>query len=319
MQKVVVFSEPMARKYKVSRLSFTNLIVTLSNICLLLLPFYFFTGTDGDFWMTYGKYREQPDVNFLYKFILVLEATSSKTGQGKEIFVSTMDPLNVLRPESLRQARIQSHDNDTDLDGKFDSFTLEADVPLAADEEIHSVQALLFFNLRLHKRVKLDMETLAYTSVESVTPLGGFDSHGLLMLRQTIPLGIRSYSSSLYVKDTPLVGLSDSAHTLCVTDSNIGRILKKYRERDVSADYIERYPIKANTIEAGGTFHLKMTVDIPEQEIMHIAALAEILKDGWIKYLSLVVLFWLLLERIKRFAFANHFLPCTSSIPKTMQ
>lgn len=318
MQKVVVFSEPLARKYKVSRLSFTYLIVTLSNICLLLLlPFYFFTGTDGDFWMTHGKYREQPDVKFLYKFILVLEATSTKTGQSKEIFVSTLDSLNVLRPESLRQARIQSHDNDTDLDGKFDSFTLEADVPLTADEEIHSVQALLFFNLRLHNRVKLDMETLAYTSVESVTPLGGFDSHGSLMLRQTSPLGIRSYSSSLYVKDTPLVGLSDLAHVRRVTDSNIGSMLKKYRERDVAADYIERYPIKANAIQVDGTFHMKMTVDIPEQEIMYIATLAEILKDGWIKFLSLVVLFWPLLERIKRFAFANHFLPSTSS--KTMQ
>ena len=318
MQKVIVFSEPLARKYKVSRLSFTYLIITLSNICLLLLPFYFFT-TDGDFWMTDGTYREQPNVKFLYKFVLVLEATSSKTGKGKEIFVSTMDSINVLRPESLRQARIQSHDNDTDLDGIFDSFILEADVPLAADEEIHSVQALLFFNLQLHNRVKLDMETVAYTSVESVVPLGGFDSHGSLMLRQTSPLGIRSYSSSLYEKDTPLVGLSDLAHVRRVTDSNIGSMLKKYRERNVAADYIERYPIKANAIQAGGTFHLKMTVDIPEQEIMYIATLAEILKDGWIKYLSLVVLFWLVLERIKCFAFANHFLPSISSLSKIMQ
>jgi hypothetical protein len=137
------------------------------------------------------------------------------------------------------------------------------------------------------------------------------------MLRQTSPLGIRSYSSSLYVKDTPLVGLSDLAHVRRVTDSNIGSMLKKYRERDVAADYIERYPIKANAIQVDGTFHMKMTVDIPEQEIMYIATLAEILKDGWIKFLSLVVLFWPLLERIKRFAFANHFLPSTSS--KTMQ
>lgn len=315
MKKVVVFNEPMSLKYSVSRLSFTYIIVVLSNILVLILPFYLFAATDGDFWIIYGTFREQPDVKFLYKFIMVLEATSSTTGQTKEIFTSTMDYLNVLRPESHRSASIQSHENDVNLDGKFDSFTLEANVPLAADEVIHSVQALLFFNLRLHKRVKLDMESLAYTSVNSVAPIDGFDSKGSLMLRQMNPLGIRSYLSTLYAEDSPLLGLTDATSTRRVTNSNIGNVLQKYRDRDVAADYVERYPIKTRGIDSGkaGTFHLKMTVDIPEQEILYIATLAEVLKDGWIKYLSLVALCWFMLERIKSFAFRNHLIPSTVS------
>jgi hypothetical protein len=308
MKKVVVFTEPLARRYSVPRLSFTYLFIVLSNIFALILPFYFFTGTDGDFWTTHGTYREKPNVKFLYKFIMVLEATSSTTGQRKEIFVSTMDSLNVLRPESHRMASVQFHEDDVDLDEKFDSFTLEANVPIAADEEIHSMQALLFFNFRLQKRVKLDMESVAYTSVESGTPIGEFNSKGSLMLRQTNPLGVRSYFSNLYAKDTPLVGIIDSPSTRRITDSNIGHVLEKYRERDVAADYEERYPIKTRGIDTGeaGAFRLKMQVDIPEQEILYIATLTEVLKDGWVKYLSIVALSWYAIERMKGFVLSNH-------------
>jgi hypothetical protein len=308
MKKVIVFKEPLSRIYSVPRLSFTYIFIVLSNIFAFILPFYFFTGTDGDFWMTHGTYREKPNVKFLYKFIMVLEATSSTTGQRKEIFVSTMDSLNVLRPESHRMASVQFHEDDVDLDGKFESFTLEANVPIGADEDIHSMQALLFFNFRLEKRVKMDMESVAYTSVESGAPIGGFNSAGSLMLRQKNPLGIRSYFSNLYAEDTPLVGIIDAPSARRVTDSNIGRVLEKYREREVVADYVQRYPIKTRGMNSGeaGTFHLKMKVDIPDQEILYISTLPEVLKDGWVKYLSVVILCWFFIERMKGFALCNY-------------
>lgn len=304
MRKVVVFEEPLSRKFSVPRLSLTYLFIALSNIFALILPIYFYTGTDGDFWIIHGNYREQPNINFLYKVIVVLEATSSTTGHRKEIFVSTMDSLNALRPETFRMASVQFHEEDVDLDGKVDFVTLEASVPIAADEEIHGMQALLFFNFRLQKRVKLEMESVAYTSIESGAPIGGFNSKGSLMLRQTNPLGIRNYSSFLYAKDTPLVGIFDTPSARRITDSNISRVLKKYRDRDIAADYVERYPIKTRDIGIGdaSNFHLKIKVDIPEQNILYIATLPEVLKDGWVKYLSVVAVCWFFIERIKHFA-----------------
>ncbi len=307
MKKVVVLEEPLSRKYCAPRLSCTYLFIALSNILALILPLYFFTGTDGDFWMIHGTYREQPNIKFLYKCIVVLEATSSTTGQKKEIFVSTMDSLNVLRPESFRMASVQFHEEDIDLDGRIDFITLETNVPIAADEEIHGMKVLLFFNFRLQKRVKLEMETVAYTSIESGAPIGGFNSKGSLMLRQANPLGIRNYSSFLYAKDTPLVGIFDTPSARRITDSNINRVLKNYRERDVAADYVERYPIKTRGIVSAeaGKFNLKMRVDIPEQNILYVATLPEVLKDGWVKYLSVVTVCWFFIERMKRFALRN--------------
>ena len=308
MKKVVVYSEPLTRQYCVPRLSFTFLFIILVNLFAVIVPFYFCTSTDASLWMTYGSYREQPDVKFLYKFIIVLEATSASSGQSKEIFVSTIDSLNVMRPESYRMANVQFHEEDDDLDGKFDSFQLEADVPLAVDERVHGMQAVLFFGYRMQRRVKFDMESVAYTSFESGQPLSGCDTRGSLELRQTKPLGIRGYFSELYSEQTPLVDTTTEGAPRAPESSIVASILEQYRERHVAADYVERYPIKSRAVdsEEKGTFRFKMKVDIPEQEVLYIPTLMEVLKDGWIKYLSVVVLFWLMLERVKRFLFREN-------------
>lgn len=308
MKKIVVYRETLSRQYSATRLSFAYIFIILSNVAALILPFYFFNGTSGDFWIQYGEYRERPEVNFLYKLIMVLESTSLTSNQTKEIFVSNIDSLNVIRPESYRMASVRFHEDDIDRDGKFDSFIVEADVPLDPDEKIQSMKALLFFNFRLQKHVRLDMETIAYTSVESCLPISGFDSKGSLVLRQSNPLGVRNYDSTLYALDTPLVGSIDSESSKRIIDSNVGRILAKYRDRNVIADYVEHYPIQTRKGVAPGefgSFHLKMNVDIPEQEILYHATLVEVLKDGWIKYLSAVVVCLLLLEQIKSFVFGN--------------
>ena len=49
-----------------------------------------------------------------------------------------------------------------------------------------------------------------------------------------------------------------------------------------------------------------MKVEIPEQEVLYIPTLMGVLKDAWVKYLPVVILCWLLLERVKSFAFRQH-------------
>ena len=306
MKKIVVFREPLARQYKAPRFSLTYLFIVLCNLSIVFLPFSFYTSTDGRLWTTHSTYREQPEVKFQYKSVIVLEATSKTSGQTKEVFVSNLESLNGQRPESYRLANVQFNEEDVDLDGKIDSCTLEADVPLGEDEPIQSVQAVLFFDYRVQQRVKFDTEAVAYTSVDSSLPLSGFDTTGSLVLRQTNSLGIRDYFSELYSEETPLVDTNDLS-LASVSDSNIGTILAKYRERNVAVDYVERYPVKSRASSGeANTFHLKMKVDVPEQDIIYIPTLVEVLKDGWVKYLSVVVLCWYLVERIKGFVLKSH-------------
>jgi len=309
-RKVVVFEEPLSKLHKAPRSSLAYLFVVLCNALILLLPFFLLLYSDGGLWLKEGTYREQPDVKFLYQYIITLETTSTtaKTSRTKEIFISNQDHLTIQRTESYRVANIEFIEDDNDLDGRFDSFRLEANVPLSGDEQVVGMQAVLFFNYKLQDRVKFDTESVAHVSFDSGLPLAEYDSKGTLELRQAKPLGIRDYSSTLYAEDTPLV--KDSA-------ANINQILKKYRERNVAVDYKEQYPIKtrANSSEENSKFQLKMKIDVPEQNVMYIPTLVEVLKDGWVKYLSVLVLCWYLVETIKRFVFGNHLLPCAIFSP----
>ena len=309
-RKVVVFEEPLSKQHKAARSSLAYLFIILCNALILLLPFFLFLHSSGGLWLKEGIYREQPDVNFLYQYIITLETTSTTAaaGQTKEIFVSNQESLADHRPESYRAANIEFNENDNYLDGRVDSFTLEAEVPLGEDEQVVGMQAVLFFNYRLQDRVKLDTESVAHVSFVSGLPLSGYDSRGTLELRQAKPLGIRDYSSTLYAEDTPLV--KDSA-------ANISQIMEKYRERNVAVDYKEQYPIKtrANSSDEASKFQLKMKIDVPEQNVTYIPTLVEVLKEGWVKYLSVLVLCWYLVETIKRFVFSNHLLPCAVFSP----
>ena len=304
-RKIVVFEEPLSRHHKAARLSLIYLFIVLCRALVILLPFFLLLYSDGGLWLKEGIYREQPEVKFLYQYIITLETTSTTAaaGQTKEIFVSNQESVAVQRTESYRAANIEFNEND-----RFDSFTLEAEVPLGEDEQVVGMQAVLFFNYKLQDRVKLETESVAYTTFGSSLPLSGYDSRGTLELRQAKPLGIRDYSSTLYAEETPLV--NDST-------ANIDQILEKYRERTVAVDYMEQYPIKtrANNSEENSKFHLKMKIDVPEQNVMYIPTLVEVLKDGWVKYLSVFVLCWYLVETIKQFVFSNHLLPCAVFSP----
>lgn len=304
--RFVLHKEAVTKNYTASsRLSIAYLFVIACNIFALVVPFYFWNVSDG-FWITEGSYREQPDVSFLYKVIMVLTTTSATTGQPSEIFVSTFNDANELRHDTFRMANIQSHEGDQDLDGIFDWFDLEVKVPLHEGEEVKSMQAIAFFDYQLTKRVKLGMESIAYASVDSAVPLSGYDTEGDLLFRQASPLEVRGYKSTLYVNETPLVR-SDSQ---LASNSNIGDILSRFRIRNIAADFVERYPVRKIdlSVQHARSFDLKMKIRIPQQEIVrYIPTLLEILKDAWVKYLSVVILCWLLLDRLKTFAFGHHF------------
>jgi transmembrane protein 231 len=307
MKRIIVHQEPLKKNYSASRLSLSYLFVIACNIFALLIPYYFWNGPEGGFLMTQGYYREQPEVSFLYKVIMVLH-TTTLDGSRKEIFVSSIDPVNELRYDTFRMAKIQSNEEDTDLDGKMDWFELEVDVPLNDNEQIKSMQAIAFFNVELSTRVKLEMESVASVSVDSNLPLSGYDTVGNLMFRQSNPLGVRGYKSTLYIDETPLVRTDSEVYR--TSNSNIGDVLSRYRTREVAADYVERYPIKRMDLGSASDrrFYLKMKIGVPEQEIVYIPTLMEVLKDAWVKYLSVFILCWLLLDRLKSFAFAHHLL-----------
>ena len=308
MRKVIVFREPVTRQYRASRLSFARLFTVLSNVCAAVVPFYFWTNTGG-LWLTESRYRERPEVRFRYKFLVVLDATSRTTGARKEILVSSPEPVvHARRPDGYRAAKVQFREDE----GRH-AFHFDAVVPLAADEEVRGMQAALFFDVALRARAQLDTDALVHASFASSglgRPVHGYDTTGSLVLRQARPFRQRRGAAAAArdpEDETPLLDADDSAPA----DASLARMLKRYRERSIAVDYVERYPIQARARAADAlaedAFRLRIQVDVPEQEIACVPTLLEVLKDAWVKYLSVAVFCWMLLERIKSFAFHSVF------------
>ena len=309
MKRIIIYQEPQTKPYKATRFSLPYLFVLACHLFTFIYPFYFW---NDKLWTTRKSYQEQPDVSFLYKVIMVLQTSSSSTGGSKEIYVSTLDALNALRHDTFRMGSIQSYEGDINLDGRIDSFELNINVPLNPGEQIVSMQTVAFFNYQLKQNVQLQMESVAYTSIDSSNgPLSGYDVEGDLIFRQDHPLGVREYQSILYEEETPLVPLNSNM-LYDVSNSNIGEILTKYRRREVRADYVERYPVKTMDLDDATAddrmYSLKMKIRIPEQEVVYIPTLTEVLKDAWVKYLSVVILCWFVVDRIKSFVFGHHLL-----------
>lgn len=307
MKSVVVHREPLTRRFITSRVSLSYIFVALCNAVVLLVPLFVTFGNGEEFRIKHAIYREQPQTKFLYKFIMLMDTISSLNGKTKELFISTIDEYNALRPESVRMSTIEVNEERNDRNGLLDAFTVRAEVPLENGEVVKRIQSFLIFDFRLQERVRLDTDVLVYAATESPSsPISGYDSDGQLILRQSDPF-------SIHVEDRKAAAyepiLSTEAEANAMNTFTFADILKKYRARKVAADYVTEYPIlhhDFNLQDENRAFQMRMKVKIPQQTIMYIPTLVEVLKDAWIKYLSIVIVCWYLMDAIKSFVFKHH-------------
>lgn len=64
-----------------------------------------------------------------------------------------------------------------------------------------------------------------------------------------------------------------------------------------------------------GTMSMKARLRIPEMKVLYIPSLLQELKWAWPQYLSLVVVFYWIFNKIKRFIFNNRLLMAWKVIP----
>lgn len=139
---VALFAEPLQRRYEAPRWSCAHLFAILTTILAIVLPFFLCYPSSwegGSIWLKQDKYREQPDVQYLYKFVIRLQLTD-KLGVPKEIFYSTMNSANAVRMDSVRMAAVKSIEIDDDLDGLMDRFRLTSLIPLELGEAVYGLQ-----------------------------------------------------------------------------------------------------------------------------------------------------------------------------------
>lgn len=104
------------------------------------------------------------------------------------LFHSNYKNFNQLYSESLRVPIITTYSQDDNRDGKLDRLEFGLEMPLTADESIHRVSAILYFDVTISKKAKYNFDAVAYFNYDSGAAVATIYADGDLVFRQTQPL-----------------------------------------------------------------------------------------------------------------------------------
>jgi len=308
---VQVYSDCLRRRYYASRLSWAYVFFVVSGATLLTLPF--FLAYSSTFWLKTKTYREQPKVDYEYKMLGVLQGLDG-SGEAMQIYFSSLSTVASLFESELRVPSVRSIDVDKNRDGQTDRFQLEALVPLEKGERILSVSVVLFFDVRLRRKARLRMETAAFVSGSSPLFGRGLYVDGDYTFRQQWPLrvtgGYRLPYEAFPLLDAKNPDLQQALFT---------NLLSTYRARNLTMDLTNTYqvwsPLLGNNQDY--RFNFSLNVRVPLADVLYTPKATEVLQDAWIKYLSIFVVVYLLLDRLLSFVFFFQLLPTTTTIDTT--
>ncbi|XP_019961715.1 transmembrane protein 231 [Paralichthys olivaceus] len=291
-----VYSHPALIRYKTSVCTkaslFLLVVLGLTYIAPLLVAY-----RSQGFWIKMSSYEEQPVVRYQYQALLV-----AATGpQGDYVAWSTFPHLNNMLGTNLRIPGVSVREEDTNQDGKFDLLTFKLQLPLKAEEQVHSVQLLLTFSYQLFRMSTVVMQSLVYVQHSSSVPGAKLFISGDLRLQQRTPLPHRGlyniYNVSVIDGSSPFASAYD-----------LDDIIRRYQQRNLTTVLSCPMPVWTVGRAAGSPFELNAEIRYPVEVISYRPGFWETIKFAWIQYVSVLLIFLWVFERIQRFVFQNQVL-----------
>ncbi|XP_033125261.1 transmembrane protein 231-like, partial [Anneissia japonica] len=193
---------------------------------------------------------------------------------------------------------LQTREEDSNRDGKPDQLDYSIQVPLLDTQEVYSVKLLLIFDYRLYRMSQLRMESMAY--IQHSSPLSGAEliTDGELRLRLKSPLAHKGADSRYNV---PVI----NQDAIFATDYELGNIFNQYLDRNVTTSFVCEYPVWVTARARSQDFRVKGTVRYPQEIIPYVPGFWYVIKWGWIQYVSILLIFVVICDRIKVFVFQN--------------
>jgi len=289
-----VWRSPVSQIYSTSILSRATIFTILATLLTIIPPLLIAYRSQG-FWMRTSTYREQPDFHFKHELILV-----ATTSAGDQLGWSTYNPVNNFLMDNVRIPVIKSREEDTNRDGLNDMLDMEIRMPVQQDEEVVSVSLLLLFDVNLYKYSIMRMTGLVY--INSGGWVGsGVNVVGDMKIVQKQPLAHRGRDNRYL--NSPINSDSENPE-----DFFISTILQNYASRNVSIKLENCYD---HWLTGRGTqfFTIQAKLHYPEQMLTYTPGFWQVIKWGWVQYLSILLVFMFLFSGVKDFVFTQQILP----------
>ncbi|XP_012860610.1 transmembrane protein 231 [Echinops telfairi] len=247
------------------------------------------------FWLKRSSYEEQPTVRFQHQVLLVALLGPER---GGFLAWSTFPTFNRLQGDHLRIPLVSSREEDKNQDGKMDALHLKLELPLQSSEHVLGVQLILTFSYQLHRMSTFVMQSMAFLQSSFALPGSQLYVNGDLKLQQKQPL---SYSGlDVRYNVSVINGTSPFA-----SDYDLTRIVAAYQERNVTTILMDPNPIWLVGRAAEAPFVINAVIRYPVEVISYQPGFWEMIKFAWVQYVSILLIFLWVFERIKIFVFQN--------------
>ncbi|XP_069822253.1 transmembrane protein 231 isoform X3 [Dendropsophus ebraccatus] len=288
-----VYSHPLLIRYRTSICSKATLFLFMVLVLTYIPPLLVAYRSQG-FWLKQNTYEEQPKVNFRYEALLI--ALNSNT--GGYIAWSTFQTFNSLVGDRLRIPQVSVREEDKNQDGKMDQLIFNLELPLLPVENVYGVQLILTFSYQLYRMSTFVMQSMAFIQYTSPIPGAKLSINGDLRLQQRQPLGHQGLDTTYNV--SVINGTSPFASSYDLTN-----IISAYQERNVTTVLSTPNPVWLVGRGTSDPFVINAVIRYPVETISYQPGFWEMIKYAWIQYVSVLLIFLWVFERVKIFVFQN--------------
>jgi len=301
-EQVRCCSAPYTRSYVAPRCSSAYCFQLLVSLLVVLVPLLASFASDN-FWVKEGVYHEQPSVQFAHELFLVLSGGSPDDALGW----TSRSELEPLLPARVVVPTVRSTPYDMNHDGIPDTWKLLVEVPIGstanASKGFRHVTLLTVYDIALREKALMSMQGMLAVDVATPFPATGVWVRGQARLRQNQPLRVGSTPRDLYA-ESPFAVRQASRWAAEHTPLRLSDLLDRYVTRNETVHLSSEVP-PTWSYEPRASFQIELLVDVPPQPVYYVPPASEVLKLGWIQYLSLLIPAWIVLHGFKTFAFDN--------------
>jgi len=287
--RVTVWRQGLATRHTASLCSLATAFHLLTSLLVVVAPLLLAYRSRG-FWVRAAEYREQPEVHWRHELLLLAEL-----GQGGQLGWSTEPALAALLGEAGRLPVIRSREEDTNRDGLLDQLTIKLTLPLRPGEEVVAVNTLLVFDVKLHQFSSVQLTGLLHLT-GSGFPGSGVHTVGDLRVVQRAPLAPSGRDTRYTASPLPAAGRPE--------ELGLAAILTSYSARNLTTRLQDQYSVWSPG-RGSPEFTVSATVRYPVQTLAYTPGLWQVLKWGWVQYLSFLLVFLYLAARVRDFVFGE--------------
>ncbi|KAK7114268.1 transmembrane protein 231-like [Littorina saxatilis] len=290
-----VFAHPELRRYKASIVSKASVFLVACFLLTFIIP-VLVTYRSGGFWIKESTYQESPVIAFKHDFLLVLDLDG---GQVKYATYSTFQKYNGMQWRNLRIPVVTSREEDENGDGRADLLKFNLEMPLLDTENVRGIRLVLFFYYKLVKYSSFHMESLAVVTETAPLPAEKVYISGDLSIKQKQTLAHRGID--IRYNDSLVNQTSSFAE-----EYNLQRLLETYSKRNVTTRLVSPNIVWTTYRAPGSPFTLTANIAYPNDETYHFRpGFWYMIKWAWVQYLSVLIIFLYIFERVKVFVFMN--------------